>query len=162
MTQATLSAGQSRTGFKRARDIAAPAHLGDLIAAKPRIQAMVQDAVWAGLLREQILETRLSEVIETATSTSLNALDNDEQATPKLHVQKASQAADEAWQHIIRACKDPASQTRQYQPSNIPAPPLKMITVRTWTSQRPGRADSVRCSSKRSFHDSLIGLVSGV
>ena len=32
----------------------------------------------------------------------------------------------------------------------------------TWTSQRHGRADSVRRSSKRSFHDSLIGLVSGV
>ena len=28
----------------------------------------------------------------------------------------------------------------------------------TWTSQRPGRAVSVGRSSKRSFHDSLIGL----
>ena len=45
------------------------AHLGALIAAKPRIHGMIRDAVWAGLLPEQILETRLSEVIETATST---------------------------------------------------------------------------------------------
>ena len=50
MTQATLSAGQSGIGYKRARDIAAPAHLGALIPAKPRIQAMIQDGVTAGLL----------------------------------------------------------------------------------------------------------------
>ena len=71
MTQATLSACQSGSGFKRARDFAAPAHLGALIAAKPRIQAVVRDAVRAGLLLEQILVARLSEVIETATSTYL-------------------------------------------------------------------------------------------
>ena len=98
MTQATLTAGQSGIGFKRARDVAAPADLGAFIAAKPRIQGMVRDAVWAGLLPEQILETRLSEVIETATSTYLSAFDIDEQATARLYVQKAAQAADEAWQ----------------------------------------------------------------
>ena len=65
MTQATRSAGQSGIGYKRARDIAAPAHLGALIAAKPRIQAMIQDAVWVGLL--------CVAVIETATSTYLSA-----------------------------------------------------------------------------------------
>ena len=107
MTQATLSAGQSGIGFKRARDIAAPAHLGALIAAKPRIQGMIRDAVWAGLLPEQILEARLSEVIETATSTYPSALDNDEQATAKLYVQKAAQAADEAWQQTIAGLQGP-------------------------------------------------------
>ena len=35
------------------------AHLGAVIAAKPRVQAMIQDAVLAGLLPEQPLETRL-------------------------------------------------------------------------------------------------------
>ena len=59
-------------------------------------------------------------------------------------------------------CRDRASQTRPSHPSNTQAPPLKMKTATTWTSQRPGRANSVRRSSKRSFHDSLIGLVSGV
>ena len=44
MTQATLSAGQSGIRFKRARDIAAPAHLGALITAKPRILGMIRDA----------------------------------------------------------------------------------------------------------------------
>ena len=33
----------------------------------------------------------------TATSTYLSAHDSDEQATAKLYVQKAAQAADEAW-----------------------------------------------------------------
>ena len=101
MTQATLSAGQSGIGFKRARDIAAPAHLGALIAAKPRTRVMIRDAVLAGLLPEQLLETRLSEVMETATSTYLSALDNDEQATARLFIQKAAQAADESWQHTV-------------------------------------------------------------
>ena len=31
----------------------------------------------------------------------------------------------------------------------------------TWTSQSPGRAVTVGRSSKRSFHDPLIGLVPG-
>ena len=47
---------------------------------------MIRDAVFAGRPPEQILEARLSEVIETATSTHLSALDSDEQATAKLHV----------------------------------------------------------------------------
>ena len=38
LVQATLSAGQSGKGSKRARDTAAPAHLGALVAAQPRIQ----------------------------------------------------------------------------------------------------------------------------
>ena len=32
--------------------------------------------------------------------------------------------------------------------------------MKTWTSQRPGRADSVRRSSKRSFRGQVIGLFS--
>ena len=71
MTQATLNAGQSRIGDKRARDIAAPAHLGAIIAAKPRIQALIQDAVTAGLLPKRPSGTRLAAILETATSTYL-------------------------------------------------------------------------------------------
>ena len=62
---------------------------------------MIRDAVRAGFLPEQILETRLSEVFETATPAYLSALDNDEQATARLYVQKAAQAADEAWQQTV-------------------------------------------------------------
>ena len=38
LEQATSSAGQSGIGYRRARDIAAPAHLVALIAARPRIR----------------------------------------------------------------------------------------------------------------------------
>ena len=89
MIQAILSAGQSGIFCKRARDIAA-------LAAKPRIQEMIQDAVTAVLLPKQPLETGLAAVIETATSTYLGALDDEDRATAKLYVQKAVQAAEEA------------------------------------------------------------------
>ena len=101
MTQATLSAGHAVIGCKRARDIAAPAHLGAFIAAKPRIQAMIQDALTAGLVLQQPLEARLDAVIATATSTCLEALDEEDRATAELYVQKAAQAADEAWQQTV-------------------------------------------------------------
>ena len=98
MVQVTLGAGQSGRGCRRARDIAAPAHMGTLIAAKPRIQAMIQDAVLAGLLLQRPLETRLAAAIATDTSANLDALDDEDRATAKLYVQKAAQAAEEAWQ----------------------------------------------------------------
>ena len=91
MTQATLSASQSGIGFKRARDIAAPAHLGALIVAKPRMRGMIRDAVLAGLLPEQVLKT-------PAPHTSTHLIDTDEQAIARLLIQKAAQATDESWQ----------------------------------------------------------------
>ena len=105
LVQATLTAGQSGIGYKRGRDIAAPAHLAALIAAKPRIQAMIQDAVVAGLLSKQPLETRLAAVIETATCAYLGALDSEDQAMAKLHVQKAAKAATQAWQQTVDSKK---------------------------------------------------------
>ena len=56
----------------------------------------------------------------------------------------------------LKDCRGLASQTQPSHPSNTPAPPLKMKTVRTWSSQHPGRANSVHRSSKRSFR-SLFG-----
>ena len=85
---------------------------------------MIQDAVWAGLLPEQILEACLSEVIETATSTSLSSLDSGEQATAKLYVQKAAQAVNEAWQQTIGRLHGPGVATH-------PAPPPRMKTAMT-------------------------------
>ena len=68
---------------------------------------MIRDVILAGFLPEQLLETRLSEVIETATSTFLSALDNDEQETARLFIQKAAQAADESWQHTVSEQQGP-------------------------------------------------------
>ena len=94
MTQATLSAGQSGIGFTR--DIAAPARLGAPIAAKQRIQAMIQDELWAGLLPEHPLKTRLARRSSKQPPPPISAHSmSDEQATAKLSVQKAAQTA---WQ----------------------------------------------------------------
>ena len=70
--------------------MAAPAHLGALIAATPRIQAMTLDAATADLQLQRSLEARLDVVIENSH------LDDEDRATAKLYVQKAPQAADDA------------------------------------------------------------------
>ena len=102
MTLASISAGQSGIGFKRARDIAVPTHLGALTAAKPHILAMTRDGVWAGFLPKPPLGTRLAAVAETTTSTNLGALAGEDQATAKLYVQKAAQAADDDWLQTVQ------------------------------------------------------------
>ena len=104
--QASLGASQTGIGFKRTRDIADPAHLGALIAAKPRILAMMPEAVTAGLLPKQPLVTRLG-VVEAATTANLEALDGEEKATGKFYIQKAAQAADEAWQQTVHGHNGP-------------------------------------------------------
>ena len=61
---------------------------------------------------------------------------------------------------LSRDSRDRVSQTRPLHPRNTPGPPLKRRAAMTWTSRRPGRAVPVGRSSKRSCHDSLVGLVS--
>ena len=48
--QATFGAGQSGVGCKRSVNVARPAHLGVVIAARSRIKDMVRDAATAGLI----------------------------------------------------------------------------------------------------------------
>ena len=79
------------------------------MAAKPRIRAMIQDGVTARLLPKNLLETRLAAVIETALSTYLDALDDEDKATAKLlYVQKAAQAAEEARQQTFGGLQGPS------------------------------------------------------
>ena len=105
--QAMLSAGQSGIGYKRARDIAGPAHFGALNAAKPRTLDIIQDAVTARLVPKQPLLARLDTVIEAATVVYLEALDGEEKAVAKLYIQKAAQAADEAWKQTVQGYNGP-------------------------------------------------------
>ena len=61
MTQATLSAGQSEIGYKRARVIEAPAHLGALKAATPKGRKQLTGAgsfpLWrSGVLGHNVLD----------------------------------------------------------------------------------------------------------
>ena len=157
MTQATLSAGQSGIAFTSARDIAAPAHLGAPTAAQPRIQTMTRDAVRAGLLPKQILETRLSEppappISAHSTTTSKPRQGCMFRRKPRRQTKPGSKLSRDS---------RTGRQTRPSHLSDTQAPPLGMKTATTWTSKRPGRAVSVGRSSKRSFYDSLVGLVSG-
>ena len=130
ITQATLRAGQLGIGIKRAHDIAAPAHLAALIAAKPRILAMIQDGVTAGLLPKYPLEERLNAMIATPTSTYLAALDETDEATAKLFIQKAIQAADEARQHAV-----------QRQQGGVPSPTIAAIERPSSASQEEDSDD---------------------
>ena len=68
---------------------------------------MKQEAVMACFLPKQSLETRLAVIIDTATTTYPEALDDEDKATAKLHVQRAAQAADEAWQQTIEGDNGP-------------------------------------------------------
>ena len=90
-------------GYKRARDIAAPAHHGALMAAKPCIQAMIQDAVMAGLLPKQPLVTRLAA------------------AMPRQKMRHGSKQ--------LKGTTGPSLRTRQCQNSNSPVRPPKKMTM---------------------------------
>ena len=104
--------------YRRVRDIAALAHLGSTHCSQAAHPSNDPGRGHSWPSAEALpLETHLAAVIETALSTCLNALDDEEKATAKLYVQKAAQAAEEAWQQIVGGLQGPmASQTRQYQP----------------------------------------------
>ena len=117
--------------------------------AKPRIQTMIQDAVWAGLLPEHLLETRLAAVFETATSTHLSVLDDEDQATAKLYVQKAAQAADEAWQQTVSGLQGPgatssASQEEDGDDMDFSAPRKSRVSAPQLQSQLSRLTDRTR------------------
>ena len=81
--------------YKRARDVAHPAHLGALIAAMPRILDMIRGATIGGLLPEQPVLARPSAPVESAIAALLDALDDSERPTAWLtqQCQKSSRAA---------------------------------------------------------------------
>ena len=119
-------------GYERARDIAGPAHFGTLMAATPRILAMIQDAVTAGLLPKQPSETHLGE----------------DQATAKFYIQKAAWAADEAWQQTAELHNRPVvTNPTVCQNSNIPVRPLKMMTMRIWDFSSAPRPEPTQCTA---------------
>ena len=112
-----LSAGQSRIGFERARDIAAPAHLGSHRSQAAYPSNDPRRSVGKPSPRvDPGGAARLTAVIEAATSTYLSALDDNV--------------------NCLGSCRDRVSQTRPLHPWNIPAPPPKRKTATTWTSQR--------------------------
>ena len=99
--KATLSAGQSRIGCKRSVDVARPAHLGAVVAARPRIRDVIRDATIAGLIAVQSLLARLDDLVETASAPFLDTLNDSGKRTAHSYLQQAVQAADEAWQDMV-------------------------------------------------------------
>ena len=105
-TQATLSAGQFEIGFKRARDIAAPVHLEALQpnrASRVRSETQFGRAFsltrsWRGV---SLRSSRPPPPPISAHSTTT------EQATAKLCIQKAAQAAGEPWQQTVSGQQGP-------------------------------------------------------
>ena len=64
--------------------------------------------LWVVLVTAPNQPLRLAAVIETATSTNLGAIDDEDRATAKLYVQQAVQAAEEAWQQPIGELQEPS------------------------------------------------------
>ena len=87
------------------------AHLGELVAAKPHILEMIQDAVTAGLLPKQSLVARLDAVKR-----------GSEKTTARLYLQIAALAADEAWQQTVglRFCESSGFRGRALVPLRRP------------------------------------------
>ena len=123
MTQATLSAGQSGFGFKRARDIAAPAHLG----AKPRTrvrsetqfgQAFSLSRSW----RRVSLRSSTIASLEQPSSASQDE-DSDDMDFPAPRKSAAPSAAFTAhWQQVTRIedlCHDQVSVKYALPPGRV-------------------------------------------
>ena len=136
MAQATLSAGQSGIGFKRARDNAVLAHLGAVIAARQATQ-FGGSSSWR---RASLRSWRPPPPLVSALSTTMSKQRRSCMFT-RQHRQQTKPGC-----KLSRDNRDQAPQTRQLHPWNIPAPPLKRKTA---ASPRPGRAVSVGRSSKR-------------
>ena len=85
-------------GYKRAREVASPAHLGALHTA---------DSGHDSRQSKQPLLARLDILIESATAAFLDDLDDSEKPTAKLYIQKPAQAADESWQRTAQGQNGP-------------------------------------------------------
>ena len=131
------------------------------MTAKPRIQAMIQDGVTAGLLPQQLLETRLAAVIETAISTYLGALDGEDKAMAKLYVQKAAR------QQTVGGLQGPgvpnptisslehpssASQDEDSEDMNFSVPRKSRLSAPQLQAQLSRLTDRTRLSLKNTLH----------
>ena len=147
MTQATLSGGQSGIGYKKARDTAAPAHLGALIAAKPRMQAMIQDAFWAQSTSWRLASPRSSK--QPPPLVSAHSTATSKQRRSCMFRRRLRRQTKLSSKQLARRHKHDSDGQRTSH--------LKKKTVTTWTSQRTGRAVQVG-DSKRSSHGCLTRL----
>ena len=95
-TQASLNDKAGGLGWRRALDVAR-AHLGGLIAVRPRICARFQSCGAAGLLDATRLETRLDSLIAVAKAAYLQTLDEVDAVRAEEFFARAQNAAQESW-----------------------------------------------------------------
>ena len=100
-TQASLNDKAGGLGWRRALDIARPAHLGGLIAVRPRIRAMFESCGVAGLLDAARLETRLDSLIADAKAAYLQTLDEVDAVRAEEFFARAQNAAQESWDNLL-------------------------------------------------------------
>ena len=118
-----------------------------------RIQAMIQDAVCAGLLPEHLLETRFTAVIETATSTHLSVFMTKNK--PRQSCMFRRQLRQQTKLGSRRSWR--TAGTRRHKRPTIaflehPGSAPQDEDSENMDFSAPGRAGPVRRSSKRSFH----------
>ena len=90
-----------------------------------------------GLLQKQPLETRLPRSLKQPPPPTSALLMTKTKPRQSCTFRRRPRQRKKRGSKQLEVCRDLASQTRQYQPSNTAPPPLKRRTAMTWTSQRP-------------------------
>ena len=155
MTQATLGASQAGIGFKRERDIAAPAHLGALIAAKPRIHGLIRGAVLAVSLssswRRVCLRSSKPPLPHTSVHLTMTSKRQHGCSSRKPHRQRTSLGNAQQGPRVagptVASLGHPGSASQDDDSDDM-------------DFSMPRKSHPVGRSTKRSSHDSLIGHAS--
>jgi hypothetical protein len=99
--QASLAAAKGGLGWRKASDVARPANLGALVMATPKVQAMAQAAVRAGLLREGQIEQLLAARTQMVEGAYMNELHENERERAATFLRKAKEAAEKEWRATL-------------------------------------------------------------
>ena len=117
-----------------------------IVRSKPRSArgSQVLGARVQSVLLEQTFLARLDNLIEGASTVFLDALDGNEKPTAQLYMQKAAQAADEAWQQIAQGHDGPT----------IAKPTVAEVEQSDTTSQHEDDGDEITYvpARKRRLH----------
>ena len=110
-----------------------------LVAANPRILAMIQDAVTAGLLRKQPLETGLTAIDDTATTTNFGVPPlTKTKLLPSFCSKQSSPGSGRCMAtNSLGAQRSYRHEPNSVRKSNTAARPLQTMVKMIWISLRP-------------------------
>ena len=122
--QAVLGASVGGLGWRSATDTALPANLAALTLAAPKIRAMAESMVTAGLLPAGILEAKLAAKIESVEVAFMPELDPGEQVKAQDFLTRAEQGAQQAWQALVEGSpgdiRGPRADAEYSRPGDVP------------------------------------------